>query len=134
MIPNPPRTLSVRPYDLGFGGLVSQEAYLRWTSDALQTAIEACIGTERLLDGFTMPMVVETSMKQREPLRALDRPEIVAGFERLGATRFVFVARITLHGIPIAEIRHRGLFVDTVSNAPTRAPERLREIHTPVYA
>ena len=134
MFTNAPRSLSVRPYDLGFGGLVSQEAYLRWTSDALQTAIENCIGTESLLDGFTMPMVVNTCLSHREPLRALDRPEVCAGFERLGASRFEFVAKFTLHGIPVAEVRQRGLFVDTISNSPTRAPERLRAAHDLVFA
>ena len=61
----------------------------------------------------------------------------MAGFSKVGATRFEFVAKFTLHGIPIAEVKQRGLFVDTVSHAPTRTPERLREAAAPralVYA
>lgn len=128
----PSRTLQVRAYDLGLGDVVSQEAYLRWTSDALHEILGDIVGAERMVEGFTMPMTVDTRMTHREPLRFLDRPEVHAGFVKVGATKYEFVARFTLHGIPIAEVKQRGLFVDTVSHAPTRTPERLRDAANPV--
>lgn len=122
------RTFPVRPYDLGYGDLVGQECFLRWTADLLQVSIEQVIPMEQLLEGFTMPLVRETSMIHREPLRALDKPEAEGWFETIGATEFVYRAQFELHGVVVATIRQRGLFVDTVSQAPTRAPARLRDL------
>ena len=65
--------ITVKTYDIDFMGIVSNIAYVRWMEDLRLRFLEVHYPLERLLSELVVPVIVQTQIEYKRPIRIHDR-------------------------------------------------------------
>jgi acyl-CoA thioester hydrolase len=117
-------------YDLDFGGVVNNIAYLRWMEDARTRLIDGSpLPLERLMELRTLPVVRHTTVEYRQPLLVGDWAELRVTLAEQGRSAWTMDFRfIRLRdGAEVVTGRQHGCFVHLDRLRPVSAPQALRD-------
>jgi acyl-CoA thioester hydrolase len=118
----------IRPYDIDWGGIVSNIVYVRWLEDLRMELLRTNFPTYEVLAESLMPVLIRTEIDYRSALRFHDVCTghiVVEGIGRVSMKlRAAFRKR---DGEIAAEARQTGVFVNSRTGRPVSLPAELRE-------
>ena len=125
-------TLPIRPsfYDLDFGGVANNIAYLRWMEDARSHLInDSPLPLARLTELRTLPVVRRTLVNYHAPLCVGEEAVLEVELADLGRSAWTFTFRFirTSDGALLASGSQYGCFVHLDRRRPVPIPESIRE-------
>jgi acyl-CoA thioester hydrolase len=124
--------LEIRTYDVDFAGVVSNIVYVRWLEDLRNALLKKFFPLEGLLERGSLPVVAQTRVNYKEPLRLFDQPTGWMWAQDMGDRYFMLAAEFTLSGKVMATAEQVAVFVDRSDWQPTAIPEewaqRYREL------
>lgn len=124
--------LPIRPsfYDLDFGGVANNIAYLRWMEDARTKLInESPLPLEQLMALRTLPVVRRTQVDYHSPLRVGEEALLEVGLVEIGRSAWTFSFRFvrTFDQLQLVTGTQNGCFFHLDRRRPVPIPP---EIHT----
>jgi len=124
--------LPIRPsfYDLDFGGVVNNIAYLRWMEDARTRLIdESPLPLDRLMELRILPVVRKTEVEYLLPLMVGDRAELRVTLVQLGRSVWTMAFRFLRErdGAEAVVATQHGCFVHLDRGRPVSIPPPVRE-------
>jgi YbgC/YbaW family acyl-CoA thioester hydrolase len=121
-------TLPIRPsfYDLDFGGVANNIAYLRWMEDARTQLIND--SPLPLTELRTLPVVRRTLVDYHAPLRVGEEAVLEVGLSDLGRSAWTFSFRFlrASDGVLLVTGSQYGCFVHLDRLRPVPIPEPIR--------
>ena len=117
--------LAVASYDVDYGGVVSNIAYVRWLEDMRHALIERLYPFQRQMAECIAPAVVDTHIVYRKPLRFLDQPLGRMSASLGGGVRLVFEAQVVLGPATVATARQECVFLHLPTGRPLRVPKEI---------
>lgn len=125
-------TLSIRPsfYDLDFGGVVNNIAYLRWMEDARTRLVsEGPVSLDGLLARRVLPVIRRTTVEYLAPLQVGDRATLHVRLTELGRSAWTMEFRFVRErdGVEAVRAEQHGCFVNLDRGKPVAIPPEVRE-------
>ncbi len=121
--------LEIRTYDVDFAGVVSNIVYVRWLEDLRNALLKKFFPLERLLEQGSLPVVAQTRVDYKEPLRLFDQPTGWMWAQDMGDRYFMLAAEFTLGGKVVATAEQVAVFVNRTDWQPTPIPEELARLY-----
>jgi acyl-CoA thioester hydrolase len=108
----------IRTYDIDFGGIVSNIVYVRWLEDLRLMMLEAYMPLDQQMAMGNAPVLAETLIKYKRPLRLFDKPMGCMWAAGMSGTRWTLDAEFTLDGAVTTTASQQVVFVDTQTFRP----------------
>lgn len=126
--------LEIGTYDVDFAGVVSNIVYVRWLEDLRNALLKKFFPLERLLERGSLPVVAQTRVNYKEPLRLFDQPIGRMWAQDMGDRYFMLEAEFTLGGNVVATAEQVAVFVNRSDWQPTQIPEELAQLYRELRA
>ena len=126
--------LEIGTYDVDFAGVVSNIVYVRWLADLRNALLKKFFQLERLLERGSLPVVAQTRVNYKEPLRLFDQPIGRMWAQDMGDRYFMLEAEFTLGGKIVATAEQVAVFVNRSDWQPTPIPEELAQLYRELRA
>ncbi|MCH7851524.1 MAG: acyl-CoA thioesterase [Candidatus Marinimicrobia bacterium] len=126
--------LEIGTYDVDFAGVVSNIVYVRWLEDLRNALLKKFFPLERLLERGSLPVVAQTRVNYKEPLRLFDQPIGRMWAQDMGDRYFMLEAEFTLGGKVVATAEQVAVFVNRSDWQPTPIPEELAQLYRELRA
>lgn len=120
-------TFSPKTYDIDAMGVVSNITYVRWLEDLRTRFLEKNLPWNELQDHGLAPVLAETNIHYKQPLRMGDKTQGKLKLVELGRTTWYLKFLFETDGETIIEAEQSGLFVDTETHRPRKLPQPLKE-------
>jgi acyl-CoA thioester hydrolase len=121
--------LPIRTYDIDFAGIVSNIVFIRWLEDLRLGLMAEAYPLERALAEDVAPLLTETRIAYRRPVRIGDPLRGHMRIKQLGRVRWRLAAEFTVRGRVHAEAEQQGLFIRLSTGRPIAIPEPIRRWH-----
>ena len=126
--------LEIGTYDVDFAGVVSNIVYVRWLEDLRNALLKKFFPLERLLERGSLPVVAQTRVNYKEPLRLFDQPIGRMWAQDMGDRYFMLEAEFTLGGNVVATAEQVAVFVNRSDWQPTQIPDELAQLYRELRA
>jgi acyl-CoA thioester hydrolase len=119
-------SIAVKSYDIDFTGVVSNIAVVRWIEDLRLALGEAVYPVTAMLADGVAPVVAQTTVSYRRPIRFGDQVTATLWLSDVGSVKWVVAATFTVNGITLIEASQTCCFVSTETGRFVRIPMWLR--------
>lgn len=119
--------ITVKTYDIDFMGIVSNIAYVRWMEDLRLRFLEVHYPLERLLSELVVPVIVQTQIEYKRPIRIHDRVTGSMWMEKSDASGWMAVMEFVVNGKHAAIAKQGGVFINITTMKPADPPEGLQK-------
>lgn len=119
--------LVIRTYDIDFAGIVSNIVYIRWLEDLRLLILDAYLPLQEQIAQGRVPVLAETNIKYRRPLRLFDNAVAYMWVAAVGGVRWTLQAEIVLNGEMMTTATQIVAFIDTQTMRPVPPPGDLVE-------
>jgi len=120
------RPIVVRTYDIDFANIVHNIVYFRWLEDLRAEILVDVLPIEEILTTGVSPILTESAIEYRWPVRIGDAPVGRMWVAGLSRTRWTLAAEIIVGERVCAAAHQSGYFADLRTLRPVRVPEKLR--------
>lgn len=114
--------ISVKTYDIDFAGIVSNIVYLRWLEDLRIKLLEEHFPTLYQQEQTIFPILSETKIAYKRPIRLFDQVSGQLWMERLTRLKWTVQAEILCNGEVATVATQTGAFVDGKRIRPVLIP------------
>ena len=114
--------------------MVSNIVYVRWLEDLRNALLKKFFPLERLLERGSLPVVAQTRVNYKEPLRLFDQPTGRMWAQDMGDRYFMLEAEFTWGGKVVATAEQVAVFVNRSDWQPTPIPEELAQLYRELRA
>ena len=121
--------LPIRTYDIDFAGIVSNIVFIRWLEDLRLGLMAEAYPLERALAEDVAPLLTETRIAYRRPVRIGDPLRGRMRVKQLGRVRWHLAAEFAVGAAVHAAADQEGLFVRLSTGRPIAIPEPIRRWH-----
>jgi len=118
---------SPKMYDVDAVGIVSNITYVRWLEDMRTEFLNQYIPWERLREVSMAPVLAETNIQYKNPLRMGEDVEGKLRVKDTGRTSWKLTFEFERDGQIVIIAEQTGVFVDLQTKKPARLPTNLRE-------
>ena len=119
--------IQVNPYDIDFGGVVSNIVYIRWLEDMRIKFLDTYYPLESQVKKGFAPIVVETRAYYKRPLKLFSKPIGFLWVKHLGRVKYVIGAEISENNQLVFEAEQSGCFAELSTGRPIHVPEDFYE-------
>lgn len=120
------RRFRIKTYDVDFAGVVSNIVYIRWLEDLRLEIHDRYLPLKSLLERDIVPVLAETTIRYKRPLRLFDDPMGYMWITKMGRARFNLAAEFVANGVVTTEAEHVAVFVSMRTMRSIPAPPELR--------
>lgn len=117
---------SPKVYDIDAVGVVSNITYVRWLEDMRTEFLEQYLSWDRLQEHSIAPVLAETRIHYREPVRMGEDLNGKLRLIEMGNTSWKLEFEFARNSSPVITAEQTGVFVDIDSKNPRPLPESLR--------
>ncbi len=117
----------VKTYEIDFAGIVSNIVYIRWLEDLRLEILKREFPLEHQLQQDIAPILVQTNIEYRRPVRMFQEVKGEMWMEDLTARTWVLQARFYADGVETTRVQQTGVFVNLSSGRSIPIPSLLRE-------
>lgn len=118
-------TFEVKSYDVDYVGYVHNIVYLRWLEDLRTALMKPYYPLDRCIrEGFS-PILVQSSIHYRKPLRLFDRFTGRVWVNQLRGVRWGVQHELACNGTLVATAEQSGIFINLQSHRPVAVPTEL---------
>ena len=117
--------IPVQTYDIDLMGIASNISYTRWLEDLRLKLLSTYYPLEKLLQNGIGPVLVQTHIEFKRPVRILDQLVGHMWVSRLDSPRWELKAEFLRNGKIAARAEQSGVFVRIQDGHPVPVPEEL---------
>ncbi|MGV7927305.1 MAG: acyl-CoA thioesterase [Spirochaetota bacterium] len=118
--------ITVKTYDVDFMGIVSNITYVRWLEDLRLCVLEAHYPLQKLLSELIVPVITQTHIEYKRPIRMHDRVNGSIWMEKFDSSGWMINAEFLVNGKYAATAKQGGVFVNLGTMKPANPPEGLQ--------
>ena len=122
--------LKIGTYDVDFAGVVSNIVYVRWLEDLRNALLERFFPLEQLLEQGSLPVLAQTRVDYKEPLRLFDQLTGRMWAQDMGERYFMLAVEFTSSGKVVATAEQVAVFVSRTDWQPVPIPKELVRLYT----
>lgn len=117
--------ITIRPYDIDFAGIVNNQVYVRWLEDMRTELWASLISLEETSNLGLVPVLLETHIEYKLPLRLGDKLVGVMRVADVGLVRLSLEAEFRVMDAIHAKASHKLAIVNNKTLRPTKLPNRI---------
>lgn len=118
--------IKIATYDIDFAGHVSNITYLRWFEDMRLKLFEKYFSLRKFLANGRCPVIAESKIEYKRPLKLFQEPRGEMWIERMGNTSMVLRGEIYVDDKLTTAAEFTAVFVDLTTGKPIRLPDVCR--------
>jgi acyl-CoA thioester hydrolase len=121
--------IPVQTYDIDFVGIVSNISYIRWLEDLRIKILSEYFPLEKLLELGLAPVLMETHIVYKRPVKILDKLVGCMWVGELDALRWRLDAEFLKDGKLAAKAEQSGVFITIQDGRPAPIPSDLMQLY-----
>lgn len=119
--------ITVKTYDIDFMGVVSNIAYVRWMEDLRLRFLEVHYPLQKLLSESVVPVIVQTQIEYRRPIRIHDLVTGSMWMEKSDSSGWTATMEFVVNGRRAAIAKQGGVFINITTMKPADPPEGMQK-------
>ncbi|MBE9215121.1 acyl-CoA thioesterase [Plectonema cf. radiosum LEGE 06105] len=118
-------SISIKPYDIDFAGVVSNIVYIRWLEDLRLNLFDRYLPLDRQMQQGYIPVIAKTQIEYKRPIKLFDRIIAKMWISQLGKVKVTMEAEFISNNVIAATAMQTGSYINSQNNRPVRLPEEL---------
>ena len=119
--------ITVKTYEIGFMGIVSNIAYIRWMEDLRLHFLEVHYPLQKLMSELIVPILTQTHIEYKRPIRMHDQVSGSIWMEKFDSSGWAANAEFVVNGKHAATAMQGGVFINLGTMKPANPPEGLQK-------